>query len=109
MKDFDFNSKKFVESLTFTTINQDRTTYTDVRINGRRYLKTGILQAITFVGNLFEDDNGNKLLLVGISKQHPCDSKCDKSIAYEQAQLKSLTNPDLVFYTVPKYLTKYNR
>ena len=108
MKKFDVNSKEFVDALSYTTITQDRDTCTWVRINGRKYLKYGTLQAVTFVGNIYKDVNGNKAMFVGMTKQHPCDSKCDKNLAYEEAQLKAITNPDFVFYTLPEHLNMFN-
>lgn len=108
MKQFDFSTKELVETLSYTTVTKDRQACTDVTINGRQYTKYGTLQAVTVVGNLYKDFRGNKILIVGVSKQHPNDQKCNKQLAYEVAQAHALFNPDIVFNTVPEYLTLFN-
>lgn len=108
MKKFDFLTKTLVDSFSYTTSTQDRETYTEERINGRKVLKFGTLQAVTVVGNLYEDCYGNRILMCGVSKQHPCDSKCNKQLAYETAQAHALFKPDIVINTVPKYMNSIN-
>lgn len=108
MKNFDFTHKELVETFNFTTITTNRKRYSDVIIYGRKYRKFGVIQSVTAIGNLFEDCNGNNILMIGISKQHPCDSKCDKDMAYSAAQEKAFANPDIVMYNVPKYFSNYN-
>jgi len=108
MKKFDFLTKTLVNSFSYTTITKDRDAYSDVNIDGRQYTKYGTLQAVTVVGNLYEDHNGNRILMCGVSKQHPCDTKCDKQIAYEVATLRAMSNPDIVINTVPEYVNKFN-
>lgn len=108
MKNFDYLTKELIDTLSFTTMNQDREAYSDVNINGRNYAMFGTLQAITFVGLVYEDAFGNKVMHIGISKQHPNDSKCNKQIAYEKATLKAMDNPDIVFNTVPDNVTMFN-
>lgn len=108
MKNFDYLTKELIDSVSFTTISQDREAYTNVNINGRDYAMFGTLQAITFVGLIYEDAFNNKIMHVGISKQHPNDSKCDKKLAYEMATLKAMENPDIVFNTVPENITMFN-
>lgn len=108
MGNFDFETKELVKTFGYTTITQDREAYSEVMIDGRKYTKWGTLQAITIVGNLYEDMNGNKILMCGVAKQHPCDSRVDKQIAYETAMEKAMMNPDIIINTVPEHLTKYN-
>lgn len=108
MKNFDFLTKELVESLSYTTITKNRNAYTNVVIDGRTYTKYGTLQAVTIVGNLYKDAFDNKILMVGIAKQHPNDSKCNKQVAYEAAQAHALFNPDVIFNTVPDHLTLFN-
>lgn len=108
MKKFDYLSKELVKTLSFTTTTQNRESFSEVNIDGRRYIKTGTLQAITFIGLVYEDAFGKKIMHVGISKQHPNDSKCDKQIAYENAYLKCLNNPDIIFNTIPEYIDMFN-
>ena len=108
MKNFDFLTKELIDSFSYTTITKNRNAYTDVVIDGRQYTKYGTLQAVTIVGNLYEDHNGNRILTCGIAKQHPCDTKCDKHMAYEVAQARAWSNPDIVINTVPEYFNKFN-
>lgn len=108
MKNFDYLTKELINTLSFTTMSQNREAYSDVYINGRNYAMFGTLQAITFVGLVYEDTFGNKVMHVGIAKQHPNDSKCDKKLAYENATLKAMNNPDIVFNTVPENVTMFN-
>lgn len=108
MGNFDFLTKELVQSFGYTTITQDREAATEVNIDGRWYTKYGTLQAVTIVGNLYVDADGNKVLHCGVTKQHPCDSKIDKQLAYEQAQLRAFESPDIIINTVPEVLTRYN-
>lgn len=108
MKNFDYLTKELIDTLSFTTISQDREAYSDVTINGRNYAMFGTLQAITFIGLIYVDTFGNKIMHVGISKQHPNDSKCDKKLAYETATFKAMNNPDIVFNTIPENITMFN-
>ena len=108
MKKFDFLTKTLVDSFSYTTSTQDRETYTEERINGRKVLKFGTLQAVTIVGNLYEDCYGNRILMCRVCKQHPCDSTCNKQLAYQTAQPQALFKPDIVINTVPKYMNNIN-
>lgn len=107
MKNFNFAAKELVESFSYTTTTQNRMGYKDVQINGRSYTKWGTIQAVTIVGELFKDNNGNRVLLVGVSKQNPCDTRCNKQLAYEQAELKAWTDPDMVI-AAPENMTIFN-
>lgn len=121
-----FNDNKFlfkelVNTFGYTTATQNRDVYTDVSINGRRYRKYGTLQAVTFVGNLYkvgcsgegywpkEDSpiqtskNEKYVLVVGMSKQHPYDTKVNKELGYEIAQTNSLDNPCMVIEVQGKF------
>ena len=108
MENFDFLTKELIDSFSYTTITKNRDAYTDVIIDGRQYTKYGTLQAVTIVGNLYEDHNGNRIIACGIAKQHPCDTKCNKQMAYEVAQAHALLNPDIIINTVPEYLNQFN-
>ena len=109
----DFLFKELVNTFAYTTATQNRDVYTDVSINGRRYTKYGTLQAVTFVGNLYKtgvkgegylkDDGApvnnvkdTYVLVVGMSKQHPCDTKVNKEIGYEIAMTNALDNPIMI-------------
>lgn len=107
MKNFDYLTKTLINSFSYTTTTKDRESFSNVIIDGRTYTKWGTLQAVTIVGNLYEDFKGNRILVCGVAKQHPCDTKCDKQMAYEVAQEHAMNNPDFVFYTVPKYMNKF--
>lgn len=108
MKKIDLFNKELVNTFTYTTISRDREVCTDVMIDGRMYTKYGKLQSITIVGNLYQDEEGNRMLLCGIARQHPCDARNDKKVAYEVAQERAVSNPDIVFNTVPNHITRYN-
>ena len=110
----DFLFKELVNTFVYTTATQNRDVCTDVSINGRRYTKYGTLQAVTFVGNLYKTGvkgegylkkdgapvkniiKDNYVLIIGMSKQHPCDTKVNKEIGYEIATTNALTNPIIV-------------
>ena len=121
-----FNANKFlfkelVNTFGYTTATQNRDVYTDVSINGRRYRKYGTLQAVTFVGNLYKvgcsgegywpkedgpiqtSKNEKYVLVVGMSKQHPYDTKVNKELGYEIAQSNSLDNPCMVIEVQGKF------
>ena len=101
MNNSNFLSKELVNTFAYTTATQDRDVCTDVSINGRRYRKYGTLQAVAFVGNLYKvgvpgegylkDDgpvqnrNDKYVLVIGMSKQHPYDTKVNKDLGYEIA------------------------
>ena len=94
-------SKEIVKTLVYTTASQDRLVYTPVSINGRTYLKTGELQVVSFVGNVYKVYNNETnmyeyWLHVGMSKQHPCDSKIDKKEGFEKAQENAFMNPFMI-------------
>ena len=108
MEKFDFLTKELVDSFSYTTITKNRKMYTEVNIQGRQYIKLGVAQALTIVGNLYVDAYGRKILMCGMSKQHPNDSKVDKNIAYEIAAERAMFDPDIVFYNVPEHITKFN-
>lgn len=109
----DFLFKELVNTFSYTTASQNRDVCADVSINGRRYTKYGTLQAVTFVGNLYEvgiqnngylkdnvtinNKNNRKLVLfIGMSKQHPCDVKVNKEHGYEVAHINALDNPCMI-------------
>ena len=108
MKKFDFLTKTLVDSFSYTTATKDREAYANVNIDGRQYTKWGTLQAVTIVGNIYEDHNGNRILMCGVAKQHPNDAKCNKQMAYEAAQAHALFEPDFVINTVPEYVNEFN-
>ena len=116
-----FLFKELVNTFAYTTATQDRDVYTDVSINGRRYRKYGTLQAVAFVGNLYKvgcsgegywpkedgpiqtSKNEKYVLVVGMSKQHPYDTKVNKELGYEIAQENSLDNPCMVIEVQGKF------
>ena len=121
-----FNGNKFlfkelVNTFAYTTATQNRDVYTDVSINGRRYKKYGTLQAVTFVGNLYKvgcsgegywpkeqgpiqtSKNEKYVLVIGMSKQHPYDTKVNKELGYEIAHENSLDNPCMVIEVQGKF------
>jgi len=107
MEKFDFTTKQLVNSFCYTTIDKNRESSKYVKINGRDYEKYGTEQSVTIIGNLYEDHHNNRILVCGIAKQHPCDTKCNKQISYEVAQEHALNNPDIIFNSVPDNINNY--
>ena len=75
---YDFLTKNLVRTFDWNDLNQNRSIFGEVCINGRKYLKTGVATATTVVGNLYlvydRSVKHNKyVLLVGIARQHPND------------------------------------
>lgn len=117
----DFLFKELVNTFVYTTATQDRDVFTDVSINGRKYTKYGTLQAVTFVGNLYKVGENGKgywpkesgypdvknhekyILFIGISKQHPYDTKVNKQIGYEVAMENALDNPSIIIEVQGKF------
>jgi hypothetical protein len=113
--------KELVNTFAYTTATQNRDVYTDVSINGRRYRKYGTLQAVTFVGNLYKvgcsgegywpkedgpiqtSKNEKYVLVIGMSKQHPYDTKVNKELGYEIAQTNMLNDPCMVIEVQGKF------
>ena len=94
----DFVSKELVKTLAYTTAKQNRDVYSEVVINGRKYIKTGTLQVVTVVCNVWKVFNKETNLyeyqaLFGLAKQHPEDIEINKELAYEIANTNSFINP----------------
>ena len=95
----DFLDKERVRTFDYTDYNSDRSDTMEERINGRFYIKFGTRTATTVVGVLYKDNNpGDEqvkkyTLLVGISRQHPCDVRIDKEQGIELAHVAALTDP----------------
>lgn len=101
-------SKKLIDTFSFSTINTDRRGEMLVRIYGRNFIKLGIYQAVTLVGDLYEVydpdvKHDRRLLLVGVSKQHPRDIKADKELAYELAHERAFTDPQIIMEVGPNF------
>lgn len=101
IKSTDLLDKEIVKTLVYTTASQDRFVYAPVSINGRTYMKTGELQVVSFVGNVYKVFNSETNLTeywlhVGLSKQHPCDSKINKKEGFEKAQENAFMNPIMI-------------
>lgn len=111
--DTSFDFKELVNTFAYTTATQNRDVCTEVSINGRKYDKYGTLQAVAFVGNLYKvnikgdgywprekgpiSNYDNKyVLIVGMSKQHPCDTKVNKELGYEIAAMNALEDPIII-------------
>ena len=117
----DFLFKELVNTFSYTTATQDRDVCVDVSINGRRYTKYGTLQAVAFVGNLYKvgcigegyypretgpiktSKQAKQVLVIGMSKQHPCDTKINKELGYEIAHENSLMDPCIVIEVNGKF------
>lgn len=100
MERFDFLRKELVRTYNYSTANFDRSGYIDYVENGRKYTKYGTWQAITYIGLLYKVyDTKQKMykyvLHVGMSKQHPNDTRTNKDIAYEIAYENALIEPTI--------------
>ena len=105
-------TKETLKTYSYTTSNGNREGSKLVRILGRDYVKFGVYQAVTLVGNLCEvyDADVKRLktvLFVGVAKQHPSDIKIDKELAYETANLNAMFNPAMII-EVGTNFTQYN-
>lgn len=94
----DFKFKELVKTLSYTTASQNREAYSNEVINGRNYIKTGTLQAVTVVCNIYKIYNSDSKMTeywahMGMSKQHPTDIMVNKEIGYEIANKNALNNP----------------
>ena len=97
---YDFLTKNLVRTFDWNDLNQNRSIFGEVCINGRKYLKTGVATATTVVGNLYlvydRSVKRNKyVLLVGIARQHPNDLHIKRNEGIEIANLKSLDTPGM--------------
>jgi len=120
-----FLFKELVNTFSYTTATQNREVYADVSINGRHYRKYGTVQAVAFVGNLYKVGiqsegylnlkEGEKtslkpiknqekyVLMIGMSKQHPYDTKVNKELGYEVAYENALNNPCITIEVQGKF------
>lgn len=115
-----FNFKELVNTFEYTTATQNRDVCTEVSINGRRYDKYGTEQAVAFVGNLYKvnisgngywpreqgpisNRNDKYVLFVGMSKQHPCDTKINKQVGYEIATMNAMEKPIMIIEIQGKF------
>lgn len=94
----DFKFKELVKTLSYTTASQNREAYSNEVINGRNYIKTGTLQAVTVVCNIYKIYNSESNMTeywahMGLSKQHPTDIMVNKELGYEVANRNALDNP----------------
>lgn len=103
MSNFNFAKKELKGSFEYSTIDYDRHGIIEVPYNGRIYDKHGVFQAVTAVGNVWEDEDGNLALLIGVTKQNPQDRICDKDIAIENAMINAFVSPSIVIYDIPFY------
>lgn len=100
-----FLFKELVETYSYTTATKNREGYKNVNIKGRRYVKCGTFQSVTFVGNLYNIGK-RRVLVVGMSRQHPYDTKLKKDVGYEIAYNNALDDPCMMIDIHGKF-TKY--
>ncbi|MBO5003879.1 MAG: hypothetical protein J6D03_01175 [Clostridia bacterium] len=94
----DFLAKELVNTFVYTDFGKDREYATEVTINGRTYIKTGTYTATRVVADLYKlctpSDNILKYVaLVGISRQHPNDTKIKKEQGIEKAHENAMISP----------------
>lgn len=101
------------EVRTFVYRNTDYTEYTQpIEINGRKYLKTGKVCALSFFGILYKvqdlDTNHHYYVMtIGMSKQHPEDDY-NKHVAIEVARENATISPIIVINDIPASDKKYD-
>jgi hypothetical protein len=98
MNNLDFLTKEQHRTFVYSTISNDRLSSKSVCINGRWYEKYGVEQAVCFFGVIYKVMNNvtgcrEYILHVGMSKQHPDDSRINKSLAIELSQENALIDP----------------
>ena len=100
-----FTGKKFVESFSFSTANKEdlRNGVKEVVIDGRKHLRLGRYQAVTFIGYKYKCENGKTLLVVGLSKQNPIDLKENAAIAEEYAAQRVIEDPCIMMEVHPHF------
>lgn len=108
---YDFLTKDVVDTFYWSTASKDRSGAIQYSENGRTYAKFGTYQAFTFAGIVYKvfDKNANSykyVMVIGVSKQHPCDVKIDKRLAYEIAYENALDDP---ITTVVSPAGKFNK
>lgn len=108
---YDFLTKDVVETFYWSTASKDRSGAIQYSENGRTYAKFGTYQAFTFAGIVYKvfDKKANSykyVMVIGLSKQHPCDVKIDKRLAYEIAYMNALDDP---ITTVVSPAGKFNK
>ena len=106
----DFLTKDLVKTFSYSSANNYGSYEKRVVVNGRTYYKTGQLQTVTMVGNLYKcyDPNVESfkyMLMVGVAKQHPRDLKITKHEGLEIANEKAYSCPSIVM-EVPSDFTK---
>ena len=94
----DFLTKELVDTFVYSDFGKDREDSTEVKINGRTYIKFGTRTATCVVANLYKlctpSDNSLKYVaLIGISRQHPCDVKITKNEGLETANVNANISP----------------
>ena len=105
-------TKELLATWSYSTMSHDRSGYKFVKMSGRDYIKLGIYQAVTLVGNLYEVYDADvkqckKVLFVGVARQHPRDLNARKEIGYEVANENAYINPQIVMEVGPNF-TAYN-
>ena len=98
MTNIDFLTKELVHTFNFSTANFNREGVKPVCIDGRRYLKLGTYQALTYIGLLYkaydrQDKKMKYVLCIGRTRQHQNDLHVNKELAYEVAYQNALMSP----------------
>lgn len=105
-------TKDLLATYSYSTMGHDRSGYKFVKMYGRDYIKLGIYQAVTLVGNLYEVYDADvkqykKMLFVGVARQHPRDLDARKEIGYEIANTNAYAEPQIVMEVGPNF-TAFN-
>ena len=106
----DYSNKEFVKSFCVSDFRQDRETFSNVIINGRKYIKCGTYCATTLVAHHWKvyDESINQfkhVYLVGVARQHPDDANAKYRDGVEIAETNAVLNPcmTLIFDNAIEY------
>ena len=104
----EFFNKRLIKSFQYSTLKSNRDGHKVMSINGRTYIKCGVYQAVTLVGNLYSvyDPSVKQykhILHVGVTRQHPDDLVTDKKLAVEMAATNAFIAPAITMEVGPNF------
>ena len=93
-----YTNKELVRSFDWSDFRDSREINKKVIINGRTYYKMGIHTATSVVGDLYKlndpsEKQFNYVLMLGVARQHPCDTKITYEKGIEIAAINAKIDP----------------
>lgn len=94
----DLLRKELVDECWYSTINENRKSIKRERINGRLYEKHGVECAITLYALKYKvpvqsNEQFKYVVLIGLAKQHPCDTIISLEEGIEIAKTNAMISP----------------